>query len=75
MLGGWPLTDHRCNGATVVVAPGDGCYATPGRGVDETRIAYVLEESKLKAAISAGGGAVAQYPGRTSSPPPPHDPA
>ena len=30
-----------------MVAPGAGFYATEGRGHDEVRVAYVLEEPKL----------------------------
>ena len=42
-----PLMDIDLEGETVMVAPGAGFYATEGRGHDEVRIAYVLEEPKL----------------------------
>jgi len=35
----------------VMVAPGQGFYSTPGKGLDEIRIAYVLNESDLKRAL------------------------
>lgn len=47
----WMLTDFSLNGKTVMVAPGPGFYATPGRGQDEVRIAYVLKEEDLIEAI------------------------
>ena len=47
----WLLTDFSDNGATVMVAPGESFYATPGRGVDEIRIAYVLKEEDLARAV------------------------
>ncbi|HOJ27144.1 MAG TPA: pyridoxal phosphate-dependent aminotransferase [Candidatus Saccharicenans sp.] len=47
----WMLTDFSVNQKTVMVAPGPGFYATPGRGQDEVRIAYVLKEEDLVEAI------------------------
>jgi aspartate aminotransferase len=47
----WLLEHHRHNGATVMLAPGSGFYATPGRGKDEVRLAYVLEPAALDAAL------------------------
>jgi aspartate aminotransferase len=46
----WLLTDWQVGGETVMVAPGDGFYATPGLGRDEIRVAYVLETDKLERA-------------------------
>jgi aspartate aminotransferase len=45
------LNDFHLDGETVMVAPGAGFYATPDKGHDEVRIAYVLEESKLLRAV------------------------
>jgi aspartate aminotransferase len=45
------LTDFQKDGATVMVAPAAGFYATPGLGLDEVRIAYVLKEADLRAAV------------------------
>lgn len=47
----WMLTDFRYGGETVMVAPGDGFYATRSLGRDEVRIAYVLEVDQLKRAM------------------------
>jgi aspartate aminotransferase len=48
----WLLTDHAVDGHTVLVAPAGGFYATPGAGVDEVRMAYVLEVPKLERAAA-----------------------
>ena len=45
------LNEFNLDGETTMVAPGAGFYATPGRGDDEIRIAYVLEEPKLIRAV------------------------
>lgn len=45
------LRDFQHEGRTVMVAPGDGFYATPGAGRDEVRIAYVLREEDLVEAL------------------------
>ncbi len=46
----WLLTDFSDKKETVMVAPGSGFYATPGKGKNEVRVAYVLDETKLKRA-------------------------
>jgi aspartate aminotransferase len=46
------LTDFQKDGATVMVAPAQGFYASPGLGASEVRIAYVLKEEDLRAAVS-----------------------
>ena len=47
----WLLTDFSDHGETVMFAPGESFYATPGRGADEIRIAYVLKEEDLSRAV------------------------
>ena len=47
----WLLTDFEDKGETVMFAPGDGFYATPGKGADEIRIAYVLKQADLERAM------------------------
>lgn len=47
----WMLTDFSLEGATTMVAPGDGFYATPGQGRQEVRLAYVLNENDLRKAL------------------------
>ncbi|MBZ5640669.1 MAG: pyridoxal phosphate-dependent aminotransferase [Acidobacteriia bacterium] len=58
------LRDFGVDGETVMVAPADGFYATPGLGRDEVRIAYVLEEAKLTRAMAILTSALRAYPGK-----------
>ncbi len=58
------LRDFSVDGETVMVAPADGFYATPGLGKDEVRIAYVLDETKLDRAMAILGAALRAYPGK-----------
>ena len=58
------LEKFDVDGETVMVAPADGFYATPNTGTDEIRIAYVLEEEKLKRAMNVLARALEAYPGR-----------
>jgi aspartate aminotransferase len=46
----WLLNEFSDNNETVMVAPGEGFYKTPGRGKDEIRLAYVIEAAKLERA-------------------------
>lgn len=47
----WMLTDFNLDGETTMIAPGPGFYATPGKGQNEARIAYVLNVDDLKKAM------------------------
>ena len=44
----WLLTEFEDKGETLMYAPGGGFYATPGKGIDEIRIAYVLNCEDLE---------------------------
>lgn len=61
----WLLQDFSYEGKTVMVAPMAGFYATPGKGKDEVRIAYVLKIEDLREALKCLKVALEQYPGRT----------
>ena len=61
----WLLEDFDFNGETVMVAPAAGFYATPNTGINQVRIAYVLNKESLKAAIKILDEALKLYPGRT----------
>jgi aspartate aminotransferase len=63
----WLLEGFAFEGETVMLAPGSGFYATPGRGLDEVRIAYVLEQTGLVRALGLLGKALAAYPGARSA--------
>jgi len=43
----WMLEEFRHDGATVFLAPMSGFYTTPNVGLNEVRIAYVLEKKDL----------------------------
>lgn len=43
----WMLKEFRHNGETVMLAPGQGFYSTPSKGVDQVRISYVLKKETL----------------------------
>lgn len=47
----WLLTDFNDNGDTVMFAPGNGFYAKRTDGLQEIRIAYILECDKLERAM------------------------
>ena len=47
----WMLQEFSDGGETVMFAPGAGFYATPGRGRDEVRLAYVLKQNDLERAM------------------------
>jgi aspartate aminotransferase len=49
-----------------MMAPANGFYATPGAGLQEARIAYVLDQAHLKAAVECLRIALEQYPGKLS---------
>ena len=47
----WLLESFNLNGKTVMLAPGTGFYSTPGLGLNEVRIAYVLNIEDLTQAM------------------------
>lgn len=47
----WCLTDFDYEGETIMMAPGNGFYSTPGMGRDEVRIAYALNIEDLKRSV------------------------
>ncbi len=60
----WLLESFEHHGQTVMLAPGTGFYATPGAGKQEVRLAYVLKEEDLTAAMECLSAALQVYPGR-----------
>ena len=60
----WLLEDFDLHGETVMLAPAAGFYATPGMGVNQVRIAYVLNKESLESAINILTEALKVYPGR-----------
>ena len=60
----WLLEEFDLNGETVMLAPATGFYATPDTGMNQVRIAYVLNVDALQSAIDILEAAIKVYPGR-----------
>lgn len=59
----WLLESYDLNGETVMVAPASGFYSTPGAGMDEVRIAYVLKKEDLIRSVAILKDALQKYNG------------
>ncbi|WP_310992605.1 pyridoxal phosphate-dependent aminotransferase [Aequorivita marina] len=57
----WLLEDFDDNGETVMVAPAAGFYSSPGVGLNEVRIAYVIKKESLIRAVEILKIALAKY--------------
>ena len=57
----WLLEGFAHNGATVMMAPAAGFYATAGKGKDEVRLAYVLNKNDINAAMDCLEAALKVY--------------
>jgi len=62
----WLLEEFSFNGQTVMMAPATGFYSTPGAGINEVRLAYVLNKEDLKNALICLKEALKVYPGKTN---------
>jgi aspartate aminotransferase len=60
----WLLESFSHNGKTVMLAPATGFYGTPGLGINEVRLAYVLNQHDLTEAMDCLEAALQQYPNR-----------
>ncbi len=63
----WMLQNYDINGETMMAAPGEGFYATPGLGKNEARLAYVLNNEDIVKAMNILKGALEAYPGKIES--------
>lgn len=61
----WILEDFNYENQTVMLAPATGFYSSPGAGINEVRISYVLNVDDLKKAMQCLEAALKAYPGRT----------
>lgn len=61
----WCLTDFEYEGQTIMMAPAAGFYTTPGAGIDQVRIAYVLKKEDLTKALCVLQKALEAYPRNT----------
>ena len=59
----WLLEKFDLNNETVMVAPAGGFYSSPGVGLNQVRIAYVLKKESLITAVQILKAALEQYPG------------
>ena len=57
----WLLEDFDLDGETIMVAPAAGFYSTPGVGLNQVRIAYVLKKESLIRAVEILKIALDQY--------------
>ena len=60
----WLLTEFDDHGDTLMFAAGGAFYATPGKGKNEVRMAYVLEREKLERAMEVLAIAIQKYNAR-----------
>ena len=58
------LEEFDDHGDTVMFAPGEPFYATPGKGKNEIRIAYVLKQADLERAMDLLAKGIAAYNAR-----------
>lgn len=61
----WMLTDFRLDAQTTMTTPAASFYKTPGKGLNQVRIAYVLEVPELRKALDVFEAGLKAYPGRT----------
>ena len=57
----WMLEEFEDNGETIMMAPAEGFYATKGLGIDEVRIAYVLNTKDMERAMHLLKKGLEQY--------------
>jgi aspartate aminotransferase len=57
----WLLKEYQLNNETVMAAPAEGFYATPGLGRNELRLAYILCKEDLKKAMHIFRSGLAEY--------------
>ena len=60
----WLLEEFQDNGETVMFAPGEGFYGTPGKGRDEVRLAYILKQADLRRAMEVLAHGIEAYNSR-----------
>ena len=61
----WLLEEFEDKGDTVMFAPGEPFYGTPGKGKNEIRIAYVLKQADLERAMDLLALGIEAYNKRT----------
>jgi aspartate aminotransferase len=69
VFGQWLLEEFSYDNQTLMLSPANGFYQTPGLGRQEVRLAYVLNQTDLDAALRCLAEALLVYPGRTTRQP------
>lgn len=59
----WMINEFQDNSETVLLAPAAGFYATPGKGKNEVRLAFMLNEEHLRRSLELLKLALDQYKG------------
>jgi aspartate aminotransferase len=62
----WLLESFSYKGETVMLAPASGFYGSPGLGLNEVRLAYVLNQDSIASAMDVLQAALEAYPARIS---------
>ena len=62
----WLLESFSYKGQTVMLAPASGFYETKGLGKNEVRLAYVINNEDIDAAMDCLEEALKVYPGKTN---------
>jgi aspartate aminotransferase len=62
----WLLESFSYNNQTLMLAPASGFYETKGLGKNEVRLAYVINNDDINAAMDCLEVALKKYPGRTN---------
>jgi len=61
----WMLEEFSYNNETVMMAPATGFYSSEGAGYNQVRMAYVLKQEDLQAALACIAEGLKSYPGRS----------
>ena len=59
----WLLSDFQYENQTIFLAPASGFYSVPDKGINEVRIAYVLNKADLAVCLKILEEALKVYPG------------
>jgi aspartate aminotransferase len=59
----WMLSEFEYEKQTLFLAPASGFYTIPGKGIDEVRLAYVLNKKDLAVCLKILEEALKVYPG------------
>ena len=58
----WLIEEFEYEQETILLAPAQGFYATPGKGMNEVRLAFMLKIDDLKRSLAILKNALEVYP-------------